>query len=45
MIKRHVSAEEIARFGEGDVSRRKAARISSHLACCARCARFAMISP
>ena len=39
MIKRHVSAEEIARFGEGDVSRRKAARISSHLAGCSRCAR------
>ena len=39
MIKRHVSAEEIARFGEGDVRRRKAARISSHLAACSRCAR------
>ena len=38
MIKRHVSAEEIARFGEGEVSRRKAARISSHLAGCSRCA-------
>ncbi len=39
MIKRHVSAEEIARFGEGDVGRRKAARISSHLAGCSRCAK------
>ena len=39
MIKRHVSAEEIARFGEGDVSRRRAARIGSHLAGCSRCAR------
>jgi len=38
VIKRHVSAEEIARFGEGDVSRRKAARISSHLASCHQCA-------
>jgi hypothetical protein len=38
VIKRHVSAEEIARFGEGDVSRRKAARISSHLASCQQCA-------
>jgi hypothetical protein len=38
VIKRHVSAEEIARFGEGDVSRRKAARIGSHLASCHQCA-------
>lgn len=40
MIKRHVSAEEIARFGEGDVGRRKAARISSHLAGCSRCTKI-----
>jgi hypothetical protein len=39
VIKRHVSAEEIARFGEGDVSGRKAARISSHLASCHHCAK------
>jgi len=38
VIKRHVSAEEIARLGEGDVSARKAARISSHLATCPQCA-------
>lgn len=38
MIKRHVSAAEIARFSEGDVSARKAARVSSHLAGCRRCA-------
>jgi hypothetical protein len=39
VIKRHVSAEEIARFGEGDASARKAARISSHLASCHQCAK------
>jgi hypothetical protein len=38
VIKRHVSAAEIARFSEGDVSARKAARVSSHLAGCRRCA-------
>ena len=38
MIKRHVSAEQIARLSEGDVSARKAARISSHLATCPQCA-------
>ena len=38
MIKRHVSAAEIARFSEGDVSARKAARVRSHLAGCRRCA-------
>ncbi|MGD0373656.1 MAG: hypothetical protein ABSB01_03585 [Streptosporangiaceae bacterium] len=39
MIKRHVSAAEIARFSEGDIRARKAARIGSHLAGCRRCAR------
>lgn len=38
MIKRHVSAEAIAEFSAGDISGRKAARISSHLASCHQCA-------
>ena len=38
MIRRHVSAAEIARFSEGGLSARKAARIRSHLAGCRRCA-------
>jgi len=38
VIRRHVSAEVIARFSEGDLSGRKAARVRSHLAHCPRCA-------
>jgi hypothetical protein len=36
-MKRHVGAAALARFREGDLSPRKAARVSSHLAGCARC--------
>lgn len=35
---RHVSAEALARYRQGDVSPRKAARIRAHLAGCRRCA-------
>ncbi len=38
MIRRHVSAEDIARYSEGDISGRKATRIRSHLAGCRQCA-------
>jgi Putative zinc-finger len=38
MIARHIRPENIARYSEGDLSDRRAARISSHLAGCARCA-------
>jgi hypothetical protein len=34
---RHVSADTLARYREGGVSRRKAARISAHLSGCADC--------
>jgi Putative zinc-finger len=37
---RHVRPETLARYSEGDLSDRKAARIRSHLASCARCARL-----
>jgi hypothetical protein len=40
VIKRHVSAEAIAEFSAGEISGRKAARISSHLAGCHECARL-----
>ncbi len=35
---RHIDAMVLARFREGDLSQRKAARVSAHLARCARCA-------
>jgi hypothetical protein len=35
---RHVSADMLARYREGDVSRRRAARIGTHLSGCASCA-------
>jgi hypothetical protein len=38
MMRRHVSAQTLASFNEGDLSDRKAARISSHLAGCPQCA-------
>ena len=38
MMRRHVSAEVLARFSDGDLRDRKAARISSHLAGCPQCA-------
>jgi hypothetical protein len=35
---RHIDAMVLARYREGDLSQRKAARVSAHLARCARCA-------
>jgi hypothetical protein len=37
---RHARPETLARYSEGDLSDRKAARIRAHLASCARCARL-----
>jgi hypothetical protein len=34
---RHASAEELARYAEGDLKPRKAARVAAHLAICALC--------
>jgi hypothetical protein len=36
-MSRHASAEELARYAEGDLKPRKAARIAAHLAVCALC--------
>jgi hypothetical protein len=36
-MKRHLSAAALARFREGDLSQRRAARVSAHLSRCARC--------
>src|ERR1700730_11479292 len=36
-MKRHVGAATLARFREGDLSRRRAARVGAHLTRCARC--------
>jgi hypothetical protein len=37
-VRGHVNAETLAAFREGLLSRRKAARVSAHLAACSRCA-------
>ena len=34
---RHVSVAALARFREGDLGQRRAARVSAHLSSCARC--------
>lgn len=35
---RHVDAEALGRYSEGDLSQRRAARVAAHLAGCSRCA-------
>jgi hypothetical protein len=38
VIGRHIDAETLARYGEGDLSSRQAELVRSHLASCSRCA-------
>jgi hypothetical protein len=38
-VRRHVSAEVLARYQEGDLRARRAARVAAHLSACSRCAR------